>query len=1396
MNHEGGILLFRLNKLNLFNLKSKTKAILQIAMRFLLPISLFSLNLLISCSPSQIDSNFHPGINLSYQNTIVSTSSSTVVSGKSITLKVSLRDQYFSSFSSSDLKVQFYLSGGTSTGVLGSVTTNGSGVYTVSYRGLLAGTPNQVHVLVNGIEVSSSLPTVQVLQVDFSLVNSVIEVSASSVTSSAAVQLTLKVYDTKNTAVDTGGLSVQFLNSGGTSQGTFGATTDHFDGTYTTTFTGTTSGTPTQILVNIEGLQVTSSTPSITVNPGLATHFVLTGVPASQTAGSAFALHVYAKDSNENTDISYSSTLSFSSSDGQAVLPAPLVISSGTGVFSINLKTAGTKTITVSDGNFSLTSAGVTVNPAGYDVTQSSVTVSASTVVSTQALTATLTTKDSYGNLNPSGLPANGLIVFTSSLVGGTGSFSNFINAGSGIYTSTFTAATTGAVTLGATLSGVAVTTSASATIQPVFQFSSMTINGATSGGSTSNSYVQISLDASDAIAAANITHFCLKYNITSTPLASDSCWISVTASPPGLTAANSIHLNNFNFLIGLTTGDYSVSAWLKDSLGNISILSGGGSGVIGKDLVSITFNQLTPPTIIDVVGATSASPQYPLPSASDLTLPMGSDVYVQWNISSSTNGLGATPISLYYTTNNLTYTLISNSITNGANGCSPDANHSGCYLWSGGAPTNSFFAIKAVVTDSVGLNASAIGPGANVGSNILYLAGNTDPGTNGSANSSSFINYGAPDPQSFVITTNGTIYFRDVYRGILKVDPATGVQSQLILNTNTTYVDGALGTATVNKPVALTLDSQDRLYIYDIGGIRRYDPTLNTVTTIIGGPAAVGTGATTAALSTKINFSAAWGNGHFPFFVDSLGNIIFQSESASVPSLRIRIYSPTTGNVTSVYPNGNDTSCGTAASLSSYAISNWFSGFTMGGTIDTLGLGLCINGNCGCKAAYNVTTGTVIPSVYPAVGYVPSIGHVVGLDGNAYFFTTSGSITKYNKTTYALTTIVGNGTSGSVPDGSSSNSAIFPSDAFVTASGKVYFFERGKIRFVDQNSKIQTIAGVSRSFGDGGSALSARIGDITDFKLWNDGTNDKIIFSDTSELRFRQFTLGGTISTLIGNGSTGSPNTTAIANAQPINYSNFGTNNWLAFQVNPSTGTVYAGAKGSTISQVLQSTGKWSDLVGGGGTAYSSADGKNGNQVVFTGYWPAVLGFDGTNLLAGVFRYLNGGYDSYLKTYSLTSPYVQSSFAGVSGTAGNLCAVGTTLTTCMIPASGYDSSSFNDFIWDSYGNQWVGMLVSGNKVYSFFTGGSLGLIATLPNSARGFDFVHDASQQKVFYCSTSDSKIHKYNVNTSSDTTYSWPVPNMLCRSHGVIYSSSRNSVIFAYNLNGLFGIAEIPNP
>src|SRR5262249_51489936 len=150
-----------------------------------------------------------------------------------------------------------------------------------------------------------------------------------------------------------------------------------------------------------------------------------------------------------------------------------------------------------------------------------------------------------------------------------------------------------------------------------------------------------------------------------------------------------------------------------------------------------------------------------------------------------------------------------------------------GCFYWSS-APASSYFKVRVVATDinAASTVTSAIPP-MNVFPPINFLAGNPDPGLGGSSSALPFKNRQIGpitsqsntttnwDVGSFVVTSQGGIYFRDYDNGVLWVDPANGNVSRLIAITGTATGDGGpAASATLNWPYRLDLDYEDRLYI------------------------------------------------------------------------------------------------------------------------------------------------------------------------------------------------------------------------------------------------------------------------------------------------------------------------------------------------------------------------------------------------------------------------------------------------------------------------------------------------------------------------------------------------------------------------------------------------------
>jgi hypothetical protein len=135
------------------------------------------------------------------------------------------------------------------------------------------------------------------------------------------------------------------------------------------TFSGSNLPTPTiagaysYALTNSASLNNPSAAAE-TVKAAAATHLTLTGFPSSAANESAYTATVTAYDSNGNIATSYAGTVSFTSSDPNFVQPASYTyVSADAGAhgFSVALYTAGTQSLTATDGTLSITQSGIAV---------------------------------------------------------------------------------------------------------------------------------------------------------------------------------------------------------------------------------------------------------------------------------------------------------------------------------------------------------------------------------------------------------------------------------------------------------------------------------------------------------------------------------------------------------------------------------------------------------------------------------------------------------------------------------------------------------------------------------------------------------------------------------------------------------------------------------------------------------------------------------------------------------------------------------------------------------------------------------------------------------------------------------------------------------------------------
>jgi hypothetical protein len=151
-----------------------------------------------------------------------------------------------------------------------------------------------------------------------------------------------------------------------------------------------------------------------TVVPAAASTLVLSGLPANITAGVPFNLTVTAIDPFGNTATGYRGTVTFSSTDGQATLPANYPFTAadaGVHTFSgVTLFTAGSQTITATDTVSGINGSATTaVTPASADHFQVS---APGTVPSGNPFDVTVTAQDPYGNTDTN---YTGTVTFSSS---------------------------------------------------------------------------------------------------------------------------------------------------------------------------------------------------------------------------------------------------------------------------------------------------------------------------------------------------------------------------------------------------------------------------------------------------------------------------------------------------------------------------------------------------------------------------------------------------------------------------------------------------------------------------------------------------------------------------------------------------------------------------------------------------------------------------------------------------------------------------------------------------------------------------------------------------------------------------------------------------------------------
>ncbi len=355
-------------------------------------------------------------------------------------------------------------------------------------------------------------------------------------------------------------------------------------------------------------------------------------------------------------------------------------------------------------------------------------------------------------------------------------------------------------------------------------------------------------------------------------------------------------------------------------------------------------------------------------------------------------------------------------------------------------------------------------------GNGLTGFSGDGGPATNASLNF----------PSGIAVDAAGNLYVADYFnRRVRKVGP-DGVITSLAGNGLFKYAgdNGPAASAALNVPSAVAVDSAGNLYIADRDNqrVRKVGPD-GTIVTLAGNGAAGFSGdggpAGSASLNTPVGVAA-----------DARGNIYVADRN----NRRIRKVA-SDGTMTTVAGDGN----------------------------------IGFSGDGGPATAARMRT--------PAAVTADAAGSV-------YIADTDNQRVRKVSPDGIMSTAAGNGVAGFSGDGGPATSATFrnPSGVAADAGGNLYIGDRGnrRVRKVSSGGTISTVAGngVSGSSGDGGPATSASVG-APEGVAADAGGN--LYIADTDNYRIRKVNSVGIITTVAGNGVAGFSGDGALATSASI---------------------------------------------------------------------------------------------------------------------------------------------------------------------------------------------------------------------------------------------------------------------
>ena len=330
----------------------------------------------------------------------------------------------------------------------------------------------------------------------------------------------------------------------------------------------------------------------------------------------------------------------------------------------------------------------------------------------------------------------------------------------------------------------------------------------------------------------------------------------------------------------------------------------------------------------------------------------------------------------------------------------------------------------------------------------------------------------------------------------------------------------GSAASAQLNAPAGLALDSTGRLYVSESGGVRVRRITPTATGTLIETVADNGTGGFQGdgGLVASAEIDTPWG-----LAFDSAGNLYIAEEGTSQCVRQVPpggIFSTVAGATHFAGDGGPATQARLSfpASVASDGSGNLYIADTQNHRIRQVTQG----GNISTIAG-NGTSGSAGDGGQAANATVTDpIGFSLDGAGNLYFSDSAANRVRMITPGGIISTVAGNGSAGSSGDGGPATSASLssPQGLAVDSNKNLYIADQAnqKVRMVSAKGIISTVAGTGTSgfSGDGGLATSAKLSYPADVAVDSTGN---LYIADTNNLRIREVDSNHIISTVAGNG-------------------------------------------------------------------------------------------------------------------------------------------------------------------------------------------------------------------------------------------------------------------------------------